>query len=112
MKQEVDYVLVSYYEQDCDGHRPDQAEWTSVFGRLRTMFPAAKLGFGEIGADPKADAKTKAAYLTRYSTMPAPVPGFVGGYFWWYYAEDAVPYTRSPVWAALRAAMGTASSGG
>ncbi|NUR28952.1 MAG: hypothetical protein HOV83_24435 [Catenulispora sp.] len=111
VKQGVDYVLVSYYEKDCNGHRPDQAEWKRVFGQLRTMFPAAKLGFGEVGADQKAEAGAKAEYLTRYYTMPAPVSGFVGGYFWWYYAEDAVPYTRSPVWAALRAAMGTASSG-
>jgi hypothetical protein len=111
VKQGLDYALVSYYEKDCNGHRPDQAEWKRVFGQLRTMFPAAKLGFGEVGADQKAEAGAKAEYLTRYYTMPAPVSGFVGGYFWWYYAEDAAPYTRSPVWAALRAAIGTASSG-
>jgi hypothetical protein len=105
MKHGVDYVLVSYYEKDCNNHRPDQAEWQHVFGRLRTLFPTARLGFGEVGTDQHADAAAKAAYLTRYYTMPPPTPGFVGGYFWWYYAEDAVPYTRSPVWAALRGVM-------
>jgi hypothetical protein len=109
VKHGVDYVFVSYYEKDCNNHRPDQAEWQQVFGQLRAQFPAARLGFGEIGTDQHADAAAKAAYLTRYYTMPPPAPGFVGGYFWWYYAEDAVPYTRSPVWAALRAAMAAGS---
>ena len=46
-KQGLDYVLVSYYEDDCKGLQPD---WPSVFERLRVMFPQSNLGMGECGS--------------------------------------------------------------
>jgi hypothetical protein len=110
VKAGVDYVLVSYYEADCNGHQPAAQEWRDVFTGLRGLFPSARLGFGEVGAPESASPEAKAEYLRRYYTMPDPVPGFIGGFFWWYYAEDAVPYTGSPVWAALRAAMTASGS--
>ena len=36
MKTGLDYLLVSYYEVDCHGHKPD---WQQVFSQLATMFP-------------------------------------------------------------------------
>ena len=45
VKNGVDYLLVSYYPEDCTG----TPNWTNVFGQLHSMFPSAKLGFGEIG---------------------------------------------------------------
>ena len=42
----LDYVLVSYYEGDCGKPRTD---WTSAFRKLHQLFPAAGVGFGEVG---------------------------------------------------------------
>ena len=97
MKQGLDYVLVSYYEQDCNNLKPD---WNAVFQRLSTMFPGAKLGFGEVGTT-KAD---KAAYLQRYYGLQISVPNYVGGYFWWYFKQDMVPSTK-PLWTTLNQAI-------
>ena len=98
MKQGLDYVLVSYYEEDCNGLKPD---WAAVFKRLAAMFPNSRIGFGEIGA---TDPAVKAEYLTRYYTMKIGEPNYIGGYFWWYYREDMVPWTN-PLWSTLNAAI-------
>jgi hypothetical protein len=98
MKQGLDYVLVSYYEEDCNGLKPD---WATVFKRLGTMFPNSRIGFGEVGS---TDPAIKAEYLTRYYTMKIDQPNYVGGYFWWYYREDMVPWTN-PLWSTLNAAI-------
>lgn len=98
MKQGLDYVLVSYYEEDCNGLKPD---WPKVFAQLSAMFPYSKVGFGETGTT----TTDKAAYLTRYYTMQIPVPNYIGGYFWWYGKEDLMPYTK-PLWSTLSKAIG------
>jgi hypothetical protein len=105
MKLGLDYVLVSYYEEECNGYRPARAEWDTVFRRLHLMFPHAKLGFGEVGTHQNERIAYKIAYLDRYYRLRIDVPGYIGGYFWWYYAEDMVPYQRSPLWRALAAAV-------
>jgi hypothetical protein len=87
MKDGLDYVLVSYYEDDCNGRQPD---WQSVFTKLGQMFPNSKLGIGECGT---SKAASKAAYITRYYGMNVTAPRYVGGYFWWYFKQDGVPYT-------------------
>jgi len=51
MKQGLDYVLVSFYEDDCNNIKPD---WQQVFSQLHNMFPNAKIGFGETGTTDKA----------------------------------------------------------
>lgn len=58
MLEEVDYVLISYYEDDnfytaADGGRfpirPDENRWAQIFRRLKTSFTArTKFGFGEV----------------------------------------------------------------
>ena len=104
----LDYVLVSYYAGDCGSPRSD---WTTAFQQLRALFPTAGLGFGEVGyvdssgndiAAKSASAAT--AYLQKYYSMQIAVPGYVGGYFWWYFAEDMVPKTQ-PLFPVLSAAM-------
>jgi hypothetical protein len=45
LKQGLDFVLVSYYEDDCNGLQPD---WQAVLSRLHALFPQALIGFGEI----------------------------------------------------------------
>ena len=98
MRQGLDYVLISYYEEDCNNLKPD---WNAVFTRLATLFPSAKLGFGEVGTS-KADKK--AAYLQSYYALKPPVANYVGGYFWWYFRQDMVPYTQ-PLWNTLNNAI-------
>jgi hypothetical protein len=98
MKKGLDVVLVSFYDDDFEGPRPD---WPRVFERLGKMFPAAKLGFGECGTK-KAGKKTE--FIRRYYGMKVDHPRFVGGCFWWYFSEDMVPMTK-PYWKVLNEAL-------
>jgi hypothetical protein len=98
MKQGLDYVLVSYYEDDCNGYQPN---WQAVFDRLGTMFPNSKIGIGECGTTRKAQ---KATYIRRYYDMTVNHPRFIGGHFWWYYKQDMVPMTK-PLWPVLNDAI-------
>lgn len=94
MRAGLDFVWVSYYEDDCNGLQPD---WPAVFERLARIFPNAKLGIGECGTTRSA---AKSSYLARYYTLDVPEPRFVGGYFWWYFSSDMVPASR-PLWQEL-----------
>lgn len=85
VKNEVDYVFVGYYEEDCNNLRPD---WQDVFERVSEAFPNSKLGFGEVGK--RGSVEQKAAYLERYYNIRPDVDNFVGGYFWWYFKQDMV----------------------
>jgi hypothetical protein len=104
----LDYVFLSYYEDDCNHIRPERATWTRYFERLHALYPHARLGFGEIGMNAPATRKTtrRARSLMRYYYgLSIRLPYFVGGYFWWYYAEDCVPYASRPLWSELRLAF-------
>jgi hypothetical protein len=98
MRDNLDYVWVSYYEDDCNGRQPD---WQAVFHRLATLFPKARLGMGECGT---TDSSKKAEYIRRYYGMKIDEPRFAGGFFWWYFKQDMVPYTR-PLWRVLDEAL-------
>ncbi|MCX7878019.1 MAG: hypothetical protein N2510_05175 [Ignavibacteria bacterium] len=95
MKLNLDYVLVSYYEDDCNNYQP---EWQRVFDSLRVIFPNSKLGIGECGT---TYPNRKAEYITRYYSMRITTPGYIGGYFWWYYRQDCVPWNTKPLWQVL-----------
>ena len=97
----LDYALVSYYADDRDGTQPSRGQWTTVFRRLRTLFPHAKLGFGEVGTNQGDRPARKLATLNRYYRLRIDVPGYIGGYFWWYYAEDMVPDQDNVLWRAF-----------
>lgn len=97
LRSRVDVVLVSYYEEECNALRPD---WNLAFRRLAALFPGAKLGFGEVGAR----HGDKAAYLRRYYGLHVDVPGFIGGYFWWFFTQDMVPKDK-PMWQVLHDAV-------
>ncbi len=94
MKDSLNYIFVSYYEDDCNDIQPD---WQSVFDSLHVIFPNSKLGIGECGTKIKAKKKL---YIERYYNMNITTPNFVGGYFWWYYKQDCVPYTKR-LWNVL-----------
>ncbi len=98
MRMGLDYLLVSYYEDDCNGAKPD---WQAVFDRLHGMFPGSRLGIGECGTTRTA---AKAAYFTRYYGMSVTTPGFIGGFFYWYGRQDMIPMTK-PMWNQLKAAL-------
>jgi hypothetical protein len=101
----LDYVTISYYPGDCNNYWPSPAEWQSVFDRLHAIFPQAKLGFGESG-DPR-DSLTQQQdvdLFNKYVGVSINGDNYVGGYFWWYWAEDAVP-KGNIFWNGYAAAM-------
>lgn len=111
MKNGLDYVLVSYYEDDCSGLKPD---WPTVFHKLALMFPNSKVGFGEVGTKIALKKNkqiilsaqdNKAEYIKRYYSMTINEPNYIGGYFWWYGYQDLIPATN-PLWSVFNNAIG------
>jgi len=101
IKRGLDVVLVSYYEDDCNGLQPSTQQWQNVFDRLHAIFPKAKLGFGETGTHDDASVTHKRETMQRYYGLRIRGDNYVGGYFWWYYAEDCLPAGRSLLWPTL-----------
>lgn len=98
LRDGLDYVFISFYEDDCKIAPPD---WNAVFTRLGELFPHAALGFGEVGT---RHAMRKATLVAHYYGLAIAHPRFVGGYFWWYFRQDMVPRSR-PLWRSLDAAF-------
>lgn len=98
IRQKTDYVFISYYEDDCNGTQP---EWGKVFDQLAALFPESRVGFGEIGS--KFDER-KSDYIKKYYSLQIPHSRFVGGYFWWYFSQDMVPYSK-PLWHTLNSSF-------
>lgn len=107
LRDALDYVWVSYYEDDCEGIQP---RWQEVFDELAQLFSRASLGIGECGT---TIASRKRRYAERYyhgmdssdpefANMRVDHPRFVGGYFWWYFSDDVrVPAVTETLRAAL-----------
>jgi hypothetical protein len=101
----VDAYTISYYPSDCNGYWPSASTWQSVFDRLHARFPAAKLAFGEAGqSENSLTPEQNVALLQRYAAVQIAGDKFVGGYFWWYRAENAVP-KGGAFWLGYAAAM-------
>jgi len=94
LRNGLDYVWVSYYEQRCHRAEPD---WNQVFTRLHALFPHAKLGIGGCGT---SDPAQKAELVQHFYGLDVDVPGFVGGGFWWYFRTDMQP-SSAPLWTVL-----------
>ena len=93
MKNALDYVLVSYYDEGNEGMHED---WNDMFKNLYEMFPSSQLGFGEVGfAAPHRAGKAFNAQADAYYRMKPYNDRYVGGYFWWYWQEDCVPHKRN-----------------
>lgn len=102
VREGVDYVLVSHYPTTTQGG----PNWSRVFRDLGVAYRKAKLGFGELGlATPdgnlSTDAVAKQQLIKKFYAMPSPNPTrYIGGYFWWTFAEDAVPRSTA-TWKTL-----------
>jgi hypothetical protein len=109
IKRNTDYLLVSYYEYNCnkgDGTQGDNYWQDSVFKVLHEppYFTNAYLGFGEVGYPSETvscnggvsfcDRKTgqqagdKIPLLEKYYGQKINTPNYVGGYFWWTFQQD------------------------
>lgn len=89
----LDYVLLSYYPTQCGGREPNAAEVGVQLEALHALYPHAQLGFGEIGLPRPAGRRTLASaqQIMRWSySLGVALPYYVGGYFWWYGAQDAL----------------------
>ena len=107
MRYGLDYVTLSYYETQCNNIRPSAATLTRFFNQLHSLYPNAKLGFGEIGLPNKVGSNIAVAeaMINYYYGLNITTPGYIGGYFWWHYYEDMLPYTTKPLWQTLNAAF-------
>ena len=90
----VNYVLLSWYPDQCPGEIPN---WPNVFNKLATIFPNAKVGFGELGtAKPQNNSPFEISEISQYypiaNTLKGLPANYIGGYFWWYFAEEMVPW--------------------
>ncbi|HEX7999375.1 MAG TPA: hypothetical protein VF528_13395 [Pyrinomonadaceae bacterium] len=116
LKMKFNYILISYWEdeKDCPGFDGPQPDWGDVFRKLGSLFPDTKIGFGECGSRKR---KNQIKYIDRYYRIVHPqvlraLPenikrNYIGGYFWWYYREDMVPWKdgRNKLWKALDSAF-------
>jgi hypothetical protein len=90
----ISYVLISWYPDQCPGENPN---WPSVYTQLAMIFPNSKVGFGELGtANPEFGSTFEINEISQYYPMAKTVSGlpasYIGGYFWWYFAEEMVPW--------------------
>ena len=97
LRLNVNYALISWYPTQCRGENPD---WKTVFDRLSQIFPNSRVGFGELGT-PNAQhgSSTEADLINTYYTLGKTLPGlpasYISGIFWWYFAEEMVPWPGS-----------------
>lgn len=98
LRRGLDYVLVSYYEDECNGLKP---HWQDVFARLSNLFPMAQLGIGETGTK---NVSKKESMIRAYYGMEVDNPQFIGGYFWWFFRQDMTPRTKL-LWNVLQQEM-------
>jgi hypothetical protein len=105
MKTGLDYLLVSYYEVDCNGYKPD---WERLFSQLATTFPNSRLGISEFGwSETRPPNATIKDLVRRHYTVHPNVSNWVGGGFYWEFAIDMVPYDPAPdsLWSTINTAM-------
>ncbi len=109
MKQGLDYVLVSYYNDSCSPTQPEP-NWQTLVIRLSAMFPNSKVGFAEVGwstkRPPTVQKRTTLInhFYGLHQNFPITVPNYVDGYFYWEFSLDMVPYTKQ-LWGVINTAM-------
>jgi hypothetical protein len=80
-----------------------------VYSKLASIFPNSKLGFGEIGtANPQGGSTYEVNLINQFYPLAKSValpPAYVGGYFWWYFAEEMAPTNATILFNALNLAI-------
>lgn len=106
IRRKLDFVFISFYPGDCNDHWPSPGAWQDAFDRLHALFPRARLGFGESGTAKPTDLSPvgQVALLDRYAAVSIRGDSYVGGFFWWNWAENAVP-AGGVFWNGYAAAM-------
>lgn len=129
---DVDYVWLSYYEDDNEGvlpnrHNKDITGLVKIMVEMSNLFKTAQIGFGEIAPQCHyADCKTRKCqdckddqplFINNYyveldtkirAALGNPASGwdknrnYCGGYFYWYFRQDANTRTVN----ALKTAFG------
>ena len=111
MRSGLDYVMVSYYEDENGGHQLTQAEIDAMFTGLHARFPNARLAIGEYGWGKRipTDPQLRASLIRRVQGYRVPsVPAFVGGGFYWHFNRTMSPKSK-PDWAVLNGLMAQAT---
>jgi len=118
LRSGADYLLLSFYETAGNPiYYPTNQDFVSILTKMANNFPNAKVGIGEIGAQGAVDGlprdptlADKQRIANRYYGMHNDVKNllgsignrYIGGYFWWYYFQDCVPYNKSgSLWPTL-----------
>ena len=108
MRNHLDHVLISYYDDDNDGVHDD---WQSVFDQLAVIFPDSRIGFGECGfSEPHAYDKVFAQQVTAYYGLKPFNDHYEGGYFWWYWQQDCLPCEDNQAWKMIASYVTAGSS--
>lgn len=96
LRDGLDYVLVSYYEDQNGGHRLTQAEIDSIFSGLARRFPKAGVGFGEFGWGGRipSDPAVRAELISRFQGYRSSEPAFIGGGFYWHFRQTMSPMSK------------------
>jgi hypothetical protein len=117
IRKGLNYVLISWYPDLCNNIQPI---WPAIYEKLAAIFPNAYLGFGELGTgNPYYGSQYEKNLINAYYPMVRNGivwPGttteiaymkahYVGGYFWWYAAEEMVPRSSSVLYPYLYNAM-------
>jgi hypothetical protein len=113
----LNYVLISWYPEQCNNIKPS---WPAIFEKLASIFPKASVGFGEIGtANPDYGKLDEVNLINTFypsvrnglnwpgsaDTVAYMQSHYIGGYFWWYFAEEMVPRASSVLYPTLYNAM-------
>lgn len=98
MFQNLDYVLLSWWEDDCNDLEKTEAEWGAVFSTLSNLFPNSKVGFSEVGTE--GSAAKREEFMEKFYELSINLNAYIGGHFWWYFKEDCVPKTE-PLWTVF-----------
>lgn len=125
MRARLNYVLVSFYSDDCPVISADVEEgarqWAAIFNSLSVTFRNADVGFGEFGPQCRYDdCKTngnrlckdcvndQAKFIQRYyknydQRLKESVRKYMGGYFYWYGLQDMIPGNTTAVDELIKA---------
>jgi hypothetical protein len=102
MRLGLDEVLVSWYPDGCSNIKPN---WSLIFTKLAAIFPNSKVGFGEIGtANPQYGSAYEKALIQEFYPMKSRIQlpaSYIGGYYWWYFAEEMVPHQNNSLFQTL-----------